>query len=176
MTEPSLRIPPGPPTLAAPTLRVLPDTRAAARAVAPARRPVHVAVALGVTASMYAVSLAGVTALQAGSDARLAAERAPAAAAVVALRSSHDRLEAELARIAAGLDGAAASYGRVTDDIAGHESALAMLRERVAAVEGSAAALRVPAVSRLPTISSRTVYVSARPVTNACTAASGKTC
>jgi hypothetical protein len=135
-----------------------------------------VAVAFGVTAGVYAVSLAGVTALQAGTNNRLAAERAPAAAAVDALRASRDQTEVELARIAAGFDVTAASYRHVADDIAAHEAALTMLGERVAAVEGSAAALRVPAVSRLPTISSRTVYVSARPATNACTAASGKTC
>lgn len=174
MTEQALRLPLAAP--AAPTLRALADARAAARPATMTRRPVHVAVAIGVTAGLYAVSLAGVTAMQAGTDARLAAERAPAAAAVDVLRTSHDRAEAELARITAGLDGEAATYGQIADDIAGHEAALGLLGKEVAAVEGSAASLRVPAFARLPTVSSRTVYVSARPATNACTTASGATC
>ncbi|HYN47297.1 MAG TPA: hypothetical protein VER83_00435 [Candidatus Nanopelagicales bacterium] len=172
MTERALRLPPAAP--ASPTLDALP-ARPATRSAAAARRPVHVAVAIGVTAGLYAVSLAGVTGLQADTDARLAAERAPAAAAVDVLRTSHDRAEADLARIAAGYGDAATTYQQIADSIASHEAALGVLGERIAAVEGSAAALRVPTVSRLPTVSSRTVYV-ARPVTNACTAASGKTC
>jgi hypothetical protein len=174
MTERALRLPQAAP--AGPTLRALPAARAAARPATQARRPVHVAVAVGVTAALYAVSLAGVTALQAGTDARLAAERAPAAAAVDALRTSHDRTEADLARIAAGYSGAAATYQRIADEIGSHEAALGLLGERVAAVEGSAASLSVPTFSRLPTVSSRTVSVSARPASNACTNASGKPC
>lgn len=174
MTERALRLPPA--VLAAPSLRALADARVAARPATQARRPVHVAVALGVTAGIYAASLAGVTTLQAGADARLAAERAPAAAAADALTSSHDRAEAELARIAAGFSGEAGTYQQIADDIAGHEAELAFLGAQVAAIEGSAASLRVPTITRLPTVSSRTVSVSARPATNACTAASGKTC
>lgn len=174
MTERALGLPPA--ALTAPKLRALADARAVARPAAQTRRPVHVAVALGVTAGLYAISLAGVTALQAGTNAQLAAERAPAAAAVDALRTSHDQAEAQLARITAGVNGTAATYQQIADDIAGHEAALGSLGERVAAVEGSAAALRVPTFSRLPTVSSRTVYVSSRPAANACTNASGKPC
>ncbi len=178
MTEGTLRFPPAGP--AAPALWAVPSARAATRAgtrtAAPARRPVHVVVAIGVTAGLYAVSLAGVSALQAGTDARLAAERAPAAAAVDALRTSHDQAEAQLARLAAGFSGAAVTYRQIADDIAGHEAALGLLGTQVATVEGSAASLRVPTFSRLPAVSSRTVSVSARPATNACTTASGKPC
>ena len=59
------------------------------------------------TAGLYAVSLAGVTALQHDTDARLAAERAPASAAVEALRSAHDALDADLVGLSAGYSGAA---------------------------------------------------------------------
>jgi hypothetical protein len=173
MTEPALRLPLDSPP--ARTLTVVPEPRVVARPAAATRRPVHVAVTVGVTAGLYAISLAGVTALQAGTDARLAAERAPAAAAVEALRSTHDQLEADLTRIEAGYDGASAAYGTIADAIAGHETALGQLGKRVAAVEGSAAALHVPSVASLPSVSSRTVYVS-RPATNACTTGSGKPC
>jgi hypothetical protein len=158
------------------TLRSAAEARSAVRPVRQARRPAHVAVAIGVTAGLYAVSLAGVTALQSGTDARLAAERAPAAAAVDALRTNHDQAEAELARIAAGLTSTGAAYQQVADDLARHEAALGSLGKRIAAVEGSAASLRVPSVARLPSVSARTVYVSSRPASNACTTASGKPC
>jgi hypothetical protein len=161
---------------ARPNLRVVPDARAAVRPAATTRRPIHVAVAVGVTASVYALSLAGVTGLQAGTDARLAAERAPAAAAVGTLKSTHDRLEADLGRLSAGYASAAGTYQGLADRIGAHEAALTNLDGRVAAVEGSAASLRVPTIARLPTVSTRTVYASAKPVSNACTTASGKPC
>jgi hypothetical protein len=167
-------------TSAAPHLRALPTTlptaRAVPRAATATRRPIHVAVAVGVTAGLYAVSLAGVTALQHDTDARLAAERAPAGAAVEALRSAHDALDADLAGLSSGYAGAAESYRLVADRIGAHESALGALGTRVAAIEGSASSLRVPTVPRLPALSSRTVVVASKPVSNACTTASGKPC
>ena len=146
------------------------------RAATATRRPIHVAVTVGVTASLYAVSLAGVTALQHDSNSRLTAERAPAAAAVEALRGANDALEADLALLGAGFSGASDAYRAIADGIGAHKSALASLGKRVAAVEGSASSLRVPTVSRLPALSSRTVAAAPKPVTNACTNASGKPC
>ena len=143
---------------------------------AAARRPVHVAVAVGVSAGLYAASLAGVTALQAGSDAGLAAERAPAAAARPARRGSHDAAEAAAARIEASYANASSAYQAVADGIALHEASLGELGKQVKAVEGSASSLRVPTYSSLPAVSSRTVYVSQKPATNACTTGSGKPC
>ncbi len=172
MTERALRLPPA---AAAPMPAARAAARAAARPAVQARRPVHVAVAVGVTAGLYAVSLAGVTALQAGTNAQLAAERAPAAAAVDALRTNHDQVDADLARIAAEVSRTSATYQQIADGIASHEAALESLDARVAAVEGSAASLHVRTIARLPSVSSRPVYV-ARPASNACTAASGKTC
>ena len=134
------------------------------------------AVTVGVTASLYAVSLAGVTALQHAGDARLAAERAPASAAVEALRGANDALDADLAVLGPGYAGASAAYRTLADRIGAHESALASLGKRVDAVEGSASSLSVPTTSRLPALSSRSVAVAARPVSNACTNASGKPC
>ena len=165
---------PEPGRRASPTARS--TTRVVPRAATATRRPVHVAVTVGVTAGLYAVSLAGVTALQHNTDARLAVERAPAAAAVETLRRANDALDADLAGLSSGYAGAAGTYRVVSDRIGAHESALASLGKRVAAVEGSASSLRVPAVPRLPALSSRTVAVAAKPVSNACTAASGKPC
>jgi hypothetical protein len=154
-------------------LAVVPAARAATRPAVAARRPIHVAVTVGVTAGLYAVSLAGVTAMQANTDRQIAADRAPAAAAIEALRANHDAVEAELARIDAGYATMAASYQAIVDGITVHETALGALGEQVTAIEGSAKALKVPTVRSLPSVSSRTVYVRSKPAANACTKASG---
>ncbi len=151
-------------------------SRPAVASRAAGRLPIHVAVAVGVTASLYAVSLAGVTGLQHDSDARLAAERAPASATVEALRGANDALDADLAVLSAAFSGASRAYQAMADRIVAHESALASLGKRVAAIEGSASSLGVPTISRLPALSSRAVAAAPKPVTNACTNASGKPC
>lgn len=174
MTERVLRLPPA--AGAAAPARTQPAHQVGARVAAAPRRPAHVVIAVGMTAGVYAISLAGVTALQAGTDARLAAERAPAVAAAAALRASHDRAESDLAGISATYADAASAYQRVADEIASQEAALGTLGAAIAAVEGSAASLKVPTVSRLPSVSTRTVRVTTRPATNACTTASGSPC
>jgi hypothetical protein len=173
MTERVLRLPPA--TARERTLLAVPAARALTRPSVATRRPVHVAVTVGVTAGLYAVSLAGVTTLQAGTDARLSADRAPAAAAVAELRDTHAAVEAQLALMESSYAGAAATYSEIAAAIGAHEKSLAGLGRRVAAVEGSASSLRVPTVGSLPSVSSGTVYVT-RPATNACTTGSGQPC
>lgn len=173
MTERVLHLPPAA-TPAAARLAA-PEARALARPAVATRRPVHVAVTVGVTAGLYAVSLAGVTALQAGTDARLTADRAPAAAAVAELRTTQDAVEARLALMESAYADAAATYGELAAAIGTYGAALAGLGRQVAAVEGSASALRVPTVRSLPSVASGTVR-AARPATNACTTASGNPC
>ena len=165
---------PGPQRIALPAGRAM--SHALPRATTATRRPIHLAVTVGVTASLYAVSLAGVTALQHDNDGRLAAERAPAGAAVETLRSANDALDADLAALSAGFTDASASYRAIAAGIGDHEAALASLGKRVAAVEGSASSLSVPTISRLPALSARTAAVASKPVSNACTTASGKPC
>ncbi len=158
-----------------PVLTIVPR-RPAAAAAGGTRRPVHVAVAIGVSAGVYAISLAGVTGLQAASNAQLAHDRTPAADAVAQLKASHDALDAGLAKLDGAYSEAASRYAEITAQIAGHEASLSRLGKQVNAAEGSASTLAVPTVSRLPAVStSRTTYVS-RPAVNACTTASGKPC
>jgi hypothetical protein len=144
------------------------------RAATAPRRPVHLAVMAGAAAGLYAVSLAGVTALQAATDAEVAAARDPIAAAISEQQAQHDRLDAAVGAAAAAYAKAAASYTEVLEALGGHESELAALEGVVAKAEGSAAALVAPARLTLPTIrstvSTRTV---SRPATNASTGASG---
>ena len=168
MTEPARAIPGGDP-------RALPARPLGPRP-AGTRRPIHVVVAVGMTAGLYALSLAGVTALQSATDAQLAADRAPAAGAVAQLKSAHDAMEDSLTRLAGTYAKAANGYQAITDGIVEHEQALSALRQQVRAVAGSAAALSVPSLSRLPAVSGSAVAGSSRPVVNACTTASGKPC
>jgi len=140
------------------------------------RRPVHVVVAVGLTAGLYAVSLAGVTVLQSATDAQLAADRAPAAGAVAQLKSTHDAMDNGLGRLADAYTRAAVGYQAISVGIDGHEQALAALRQQVNAAAGSAAALSVPSLPRLPAVSVGVASGASRPVVNACTTASGKPC
>jgi hypothetical protein len=148
--------------------------RAVARPAARGRRPVHVVVALGMTAGLYAVSLAGVTALQAAADTRVAADRAPAIDAVARLRESQDALESRLTQLDDAYATAADRYKSVAAGITEHEKALNALGEQVNSAAGSASKLSVPS-ARLPGVSGTTSYVS-KPTVNACTTASGKPC
>lgn len=132
--------------------------------------------AVGMTAGLYAVSLAGVTVLQSATDTQLAADRAPAAGAVAQLKSTHDAMEGSLDRLAGAYTKAADGYQAITDGIAWYEQALAALEQQVKAAAGSAAALSVPSLARLPAVSSSAAVVSSRPAVNACTTASGKAC
>jgi hypothetical protein len=195
------------------TLSIVPPTTAARPAVG-TRRPIHVVVAIGMTAGLYAISLAGVTSLQSATDAQLAADRAPAAGAVAQLKSTHDEMESSLEELSRTYSKAANGYQAITSGIAGHEQALAALGKQVTAAARSAAALSVPTFSRpsavyspaatggsqpaaaisapdvaapgvaapvpalapLPAVPVSVAVVSSKPVTNACTTASGKPC
>lgn len=131
------------------SLGVVPPTPAA-RPSPPVRRPVHVVVAVGMTAGLYALSLAGVTALQSAANAQLAADHAPAAGAVAGLKSAHDAMEASLGTLAGAYARAADGYRVIAKGITGHEQKLAALGQQVQAAAGSAAALSVPTLSLLP--------------------------
>lgn len=134
-----------------------------------ARRPHHVAVFLGLSAGAYALSLAAVTALQARSEAAVAADRAPTARAIDMLAAQHDSLEADARRAGLTYGQAAGAYDRVGQAMADVEAQLAGLATIVADVDGAARAL--PDHVALPRIS-RTVS-TVRPTVHATTAASG---
>ena len=138
---------------------------AATRAAAPGRRPIHVVVAVGMTAGLYAISLAGVATLQSASDARLAAGRAPAADAVAGLTSAHDALEASLGTLNDAYARAAGAYAGIAKAIVGHEQALAALGQQVQAAAGSAAALSVPAISLVVPRRSGSASTASAPTT-----------
>jgi hypothetical protein len=139
------------------------------------RRPVHVVVAVGVSAGVYAASLAAVTALQGSVDAQLAVDRAPSVAAVERVRAGNDSLERRLGELEAAYVTATGRYRAIAEGIAAHETALGALAAGVDAASGSAAALSVPQ-TRLPSVASSAVSTATKPVVHACTTASGKAC
>ena len=138
-----------PRTAGSPTLGLAPPI-AAARPAVSTRRPIHVVVAVGMTAGLYAITLAGVTALQSASDLQVAADRVPAADAVVGLKSAHDAMESSLGRLTGAYTHAADGYTGIANGIVGHEKALAKLGQQVQSAAGWAAALSVPPVSIAP--------------------------
>jgi hypothetical protein len=135
------------------------------------RRPVHLAVLVGMSASAYAISLAGVAALQSATDAQVAADRAPAGAAADALASGHDQLERSLDEASRAYVVSSERYARVGTGLVDMETSLDALGTRVEKVTGAAKAL--PGRVSLPTISSSARVITRTRVVHATTGASG---
>lgn len=158
----------------------LPDLRAVtARRETPARpaarptegrRPVHLAVVVGISAGAYAASLAGVTALQAASDRQLSDANAPAREAIASIAGEHDRLDERLTAAGTAYGSAATAYADIVDRMTGVETRLGSLARQVKKVEGSAA--WVPPAVRMPSVS-RAAAARSKPASNGSTGASG---
>jgi hypothetical protein len=157
-----------------PAFGVAARTVAAPRAKAEARRPVHLAVIVGLSAGAYAASLAGVTALQAATDRTVSDGYAPTSEAADLLRTNHDQLETRLAAAAAAYDKAAAVYGGLSGNLKAYETQLQALAKQVASVKGNATWVP-PAAGGLPSVG-RAAAPAAKPASHATTCASGKTC
>jgi hypothetical protein len=135
-----------------------------------ARRPLHVVVFFGLSAGVYAVSLAAVTSHQANSEAAALIDRAPTTEAVTQLSAANDRLEAEARQLGRTYERATGAYDRVGQALADVEAQLADLADVVGAVNG--ASLALPDRVALPRLT-RTVTPVSRPTVHATTAASG---
>jgi ABC-type phosphonate transport system ATPase subunit len=135
-----------------------------------ARRPVHLVVLLGATAGIYAVSLAGVTALQSAADRAHIDDGAPLDATTSSLSAGQDAFERDLASAARAYGDAAAGYDRLAPRLDELEISLDTLAGTVAKVSGAAKAL--PARVALPTVT-HTMTTRAAPATHATTGASG---
>ena len=136
------------------------------------RRPLHLAVLFGASTALYAVSMAGIAAIQSGADRSLVARQAPADDAADRLRAGHDDLDTRLARLAAAYARAASGYDALSTSLGVTESSLDAYAVRVEAVSGAAQSL--PARVRLPAVSTNVVVrTTTRPRTSASTGASG---
>ena len=129
---------------------------------------------IGASTALYAVSIAGVTAIQSNNDRTLILRQSPAEDAAARLREGHDRLEATIGQAADAYDEAAGGYAALTPKLLDMETALQRLAGRVQTVSGAARALpgqvSLPAVNRSAT---RSVTTTA-PKTSGTTGASGK--
>jgi len=153
-----------------PTADVRPAVRAiGARASAEVRRPYHLGVLLGVSAGAYAVSLAGVSFLQASTEAATAAVRAPALSAIDGMAADNDRLERVVAGIRERLATTGDGYGAAAATLADLEVQLDALAVTVAEVEGQS--LKLPTRISLP--SAPRPAAATQPRTVATTGASG---
>lgn len=133
--------------------------------------PARAGMLLGASAAVYAVSLAGVSWLQASSDADLAAARQPYLDAVAQTRATNDTLAAAISDASARAQQLADAYNVTGDEIAAYQANLDSLASLVADVQGSAASL--PTRVKLPKVTVRTTAVSSAPRTTTSTTASG---
>jgi hypothetical protein len=126
---------------------------------------------IGASAAVYAVTLAGVSGLQAQSDAAAIARREPWLAEIAESRAANDKLEAIL--IAAGSEAKdlADEYAATGVSVSAYQARLDELASLVAQVQGTAAAL--PARISLPKVTVRGTTRSTRPSTTATSGASG---
>lgn len=156
---------------------VVPDPRSRATALpregalsSLLRLPAHLGVFMGLSAGAYALSLAGITALQSSSEAALAADRAPALAVIEAAQRDHGALEARIQSARQAYEAAAAAYAATGAGFADMEARLKDLATAMTQLNGSAATL--PSGVKLPSVS-RSAGAAAAPAVQATTTASG---
>ncbi len=138
--------------------------------VADRRLPAHVAVLIGASTAAYAVSLAGMAALQSSADQALIEERAPTDATAARLKTEHDRLQAEIDRSIAVYSASATRFEAVAVGLDSLDRSLKAYAGRMERVTGAARAL--PGRVSLPAVS-RTTTSRPKPATSASTGASG---
>lgn len=134
------------------------------------RRPIHLAVMVGASTALYAISMAGVTAIQSNADRDLMLHRLPAEDAAARQGAGNDQLETSLSRAADAYREAAGRYDALTPRLNGTERSLDALAGRVEAVGG--AARSIPQTVSLPKVP-RSAPAASRPKTSATTGASG---
>ncbi len=136
------------------------------------RVPTHLAILVGVSAGAYALSLAGITALQSTADARLIDQRLPSQQAAEQAARDHDALERAIDTAAQRYATLAARYDQAGTGIGGVETALDDLATRAASLTESTAKLRV-APFTLPRVTRSVTRSATPPKTHATTKASG---
>jgi phage shock protein A len=140
------------------------------------RLPLHVAVLVGASTAAYAVSMAGVTALQSNTDQALILARSPSQDAAARITAAHDQLQTQIELSAGAYAGSAATYDELTAGLTSLDTSLQKYAKRMAKVSGAARAMpgrvSMPGVSRSATSSSSSSS-STKPRVAASTAASG---
>jgi hypothetical protein len=147
-------IAPRPAAVARPTAAgaTRPTTRpAVAKKEAILTTPARAGMLFGVSAAVYAVTLAGVAGFQAQTDAATAAARQPYLDTVARARAANDALESQVQAAQARVLSITADYNAIGSSVTDNQARLNSLASLVAEVEGTAAAL--PAQITLPNVS-----------------------
>jgi hypothetical protein len=110
-------------------------------------------VLIGVSAAVYAVSLASVSGLQAQSQSDAAAAAQPALDALASAKASNDEIAAAIKAADTRLQTLASDYNTTSGDMAAYQAQFAQLSALVAKIQGSAAAMN--ANFKLPTVTMR---------------------
>jgi len=136
------------------------------------RRPIHIGALLGVSAGLYATTLAGVAILQQHADDALAADRAPALAQLDELRALNRRLADEVDTLSGQERSVGGEYDALRSSVDAAEVTLTDLAGVVGDVRGAAAALpeRIP----LPAVPRGAVVHSASSPAHATSGGTGK--
>lgn len=164
---------------------VKPAAKAGGRPAGEKRRPLHLGAVVGISAGVYAVSLAGVTGLQSSHDRALVSDAQPATSGVAALRAAHDRLTSDLQRASQDYTAAASGYQQLATEVGKLDRQVAGLAGSVQGISsgtqslsgGSGGGLSSIYVSSggLPSVAAAPRPATA-PAVNACTTPSGKPC
>jgi hypothetical protein len=137
------------------------------------RRPIHIGIAVGVSASMYAVSLAAVTALQSQQDAQIGSGYAPLAEAADRLDATNAGLEARMDAARAAFDASATAFSDLAGRVPGFETRLEALASTIAKLHGSTVSLSIPSGGgSIPGVAGSRP-VAAKPPVHTTTSASG---
>ena len=133
---------------------------------------------VGVSAAVYAVSLATIAGLQAQTQLDAAARQQPAIDAVARAKAANDSLQAAIEAADSRVLALATQYQSVSSGMAGYQARLAELSQLVSRAEGSAARLNanfaLPAVTMHGTISAGSVGGGGGSAVVTTTTASGK--
>ncbi len=112
--------------------------------------PARAGMLVGVSAAIYAVTLAAVAGLQSQSQADAAAQNQPAIDAVAQAKAANDALEAAIGAADARARALAGEYNAMSTDMTATQAQFAQLSALVAEIQGSAAKLN--ANFTLPTV------------------------
>jgi hypothetical protein len=134
------------------------------------RLPLHVAAFLGCSTGAYALSLAGVTAVQSATDVALDHERAPLARSLDAISTDHAALERSILELSDQYDELTATYAGLARTFPAVERGLDAVSSLATSITKSAAS--VPTRVSLPAVRSAPRR-AAPPPTHASTGASG---
>lgn len=138
----------------------------------PRKAPLHLPIAVGVTTGLYAISLAGVAALQAQTDAATAGAQRPMSDALAGVSAQRASVERQLDGATANLNRATELYNAALGQATTFHQSLTDLAAQVAAVTGAAA--QVPSRLSLPSALRPVGSVATAPAVHATTGASGK--